>query len=109
MLSRASEFSELGLTSTKVLILNFGTGEAAYALSVAEILRAASVSSEVYPDPVKLKKQLSYADSNKIPWIIKAGEEEINNNMLTIKNMQSGGQEKISFGDLPQFAEKNFR
>jgi len=109
VLNSLNQFSELGLTSTKVLILNFGTGEAAYALSVAEILRAASVSSEVYPDAVKLKKQLSYADSKKIPWIIMAGEEEINNNMLTIKNMQSGGQEKISFGDLPQFAEKNFR
>ncbi|HOW41855.1 MAG TPA: histidine--tRNA ligase, partial [Bacteroidales bacterium] len=108
VLNSLNQFSELGLTSTKVLILNFGTGEAAYALSVAEILRAASVSSEVYPDAVKLKKQLSYADSKKIPWIIMAGEEEINNNMLTIKNMQSGGQEKISFGDLPQFAEKNF-
>ena len=109
VLNSLNQFSELGLTSTKVLILNFGAGEAAYALSVAEILRAASVSSEVYPDPVKLKKQLSYADSKKIPWIIMAGEEEINNNLLTIKNMQSGSQEKISFGDLPQFAEKNFR
>ena len=109
VLNSLNQFSGLGLTSTKVLILNFGAGEAAYALSVAEILRAASVSSEVYPDPVKLKKQLSYADSKKIPWIIMAGEEEINNNLLTIKNMQSGSQEKISFGDLPQFAEKNFR
>lgn len=109
VLNSLNQFSELGLTSTKVLILNFGAGEAAYALSVAEILRAASVSSEVYPDAVKLKKQLSYADSKKIPWIIMAGEEEITNNLLTIKNMQSGSQEKISFGDLPQFAEKNFR
>ena len=109
VLNSLNQFSELGLTSTKVLILNFGAREAAFAITVAEILRAASVSSEVYPDPVKLKKQLSYADSKKIPWIIMAGEEEINNNLLTIKNMQSGSQEKISFGDLPQFAEKNFR
>ena len=54
------------------------------------------VRSELYPDAVKLKKQMSYADSKKIPYIIIAGEDEIKNNTITIKNMSSGEQKKIA-------------
>ena len=43
------------------------------------------ISSEIYPDSVKLKKQMSYADSRNIPYIVIAGEEEITNNMVTLR------------------------
>jgi histidyl-tRNA synthetase len=62
----------------------------------------------LYPDAVKLKKQMSYADSKKIPFIIIAGADEIGNNSVTIKNMTTGVQEKVSREDLQSYAEKNF-
>ena len=102
-------FDDSGISSSEVLVLNFGETETGFTLPVVEELRKLSVGAELYPDPVKLKKQISYADSKKIPWIIIAGDDEIKNNSLTIKNMNSGVQEKIPLYDLRSFAIKNFR
>ncbi len=102
-------FDEKSVSSSEVLVVNFGGAETGYALSVAEELRRLSVNAELYPDAAKLKKQISYADSKKIPWIIIAGEDEIKNNSLAIKNMTTGIQEKISLSDLRSWSEINFR
>ena len=109
VLKQLDLFGDTGVTSSKVLILNFGENETSYALSVIEILRKLSVRSELYPDAVKLKKQMSYADSKKIPFIIIAGADEIGNNSVTIKNMTTGEQEKVPIADLQSYAEKNFK
>jgi len=102
-------FDEKGISSSEVMVVNFGGAETDYALSVVGELRRLSVNAELYPDAARLKKQMSYADSKKIPWIIIAGEDEIKNNSLTIKNMTSGTQEKISLSDLSSWAGINFR
>jgi histidyl-tRNA synthetase len=109
VLKQLDLFDDTGISSSEVLLVNFGESETAYALSVIDILRKLSVRSELYPDPVKLKKQMSYADSRKIPYIIIAGADEIRNNCMTIKNMASGEQEIISMGDLRSYVENNFR
>ena len=109
VLNQLGRFADLSLSATKVLLINFGYQEALFALTIAGMLREQSISTEVFPDPAKLKKQMSYADSKKIPWIIMAGEEEIRDKSLTVKNMSTGKQEKISLADLSGFAEKNFR
>lgn len=108
VLKQLDLFGNTGVTSSQVLMLNFGENETSYALSVIDILRKLSVRSELYPDAVKLKKQMSYADSKKIPFIIIAGADEIGNNSVTIKNMTTGVQEKVSRDDLRSYAEKNF-
>lgn len=96
-------FENITQSSTEVLVLNFGESETKYALKIVGILRKLNVKAELYPDPVKLKKQMSYADARKIPYIIIAGEEEIKNGELTIKTMSSGEQRKISFTELNNF------
>ena len=53
-------------------------------------LRENGISTEVYPDAAKIKKQFSYADAKKIPFVVIAGEEEIKNNTFKIKNMNLG-------------------
>ncbi len=58
------------------------------------------MKTELYPDPVKLKKQMSYADSRKIPYIIIAGEEEIRTGEVTIKVMSSGEQKRVKLNEL---------
>ncbi|HBH85649.1 MAG: histidine--tRNA ligase [Bacteroidetes bacterium GWE2_41_25] len=109
VLKQLDLFDDTSISSSEVLIVNFGESETSYALSVIELLRKLSIRSELYPDPVKLKKQISYADSKKIPFLIIAGADEIQNNCVTIKNMTSGDQEKVSLNELRSYAEKNFK
>jgi len=109
VLNQLDLFGETVISSSEVLLVNFGEKETSYALSVIEVLRKLSVRSELYPDAVKLKKQMSYADSKKIPYIIIAGADEIQNNCITIKKMASGDEEKVSMSDLRSYAEKNFK
>ncbi len=93
-------FSEITDSGTQVLILNFGEKEAVYALKIREMLAGLLISTELYPDAVKLKKQMSYADARRIPFIIIAGEEEIKNNLITLKIMSTGEQIKMTLNDL---------
>jgi len=100
VMNQLNLFSTVVSSSVDILVLNFGNAELKYALFLVSKLRDIGVKSEVYPDSVKLKKQLSYADARKIPFIIMAGDDEIRNNELTIKNMSSGEQKKIPLRDL---------
>lgn len=87
-------------TFTKVLILNFGDQEKDYCLTVVPQLRAAGISVELFPDPVKIKKQMQYADKNQIPFVIIVGKDEIETGMLSLKNMKSGEQNSYKLNDL---------
>jgi len=98
-------FPDLIGTGTVVMFVNFGGKELEYSLKILNNLHSRGVNSELYPDPVKMKKQMSYADSKNIPFVAIAGDEEIEKNEITIKNMLSGGQKKISAVDLWMFFE----
>ncbi|MGD0340910.1 MAG: histidine--tRNA ligase [Bacteroidales bacterium] len=102
-------FRSLRSSSTDVLILNFGKEEVKYGLKILNELRGLGVMSELYPDQVKLKKQMSYADERGIPYIIMAGEEEIKKREITIKVMSSGEQRKISFKDIKHFVKSELK
>ena len=102
-------FGNIKSSSTDVLILNFGEEEVKFGLKILKELRTFGVMAELYPDQVKLKKQMSYADSRKIPYIIIAGEEEIRNREITIKVMSSGEQRKILLKDLKSFVKSELK
>lgn len=106
VLNQLNLFNDIKVSSTEVLLVNFGENETQYALKILDLLRSLGVSTELYPDAVKLKKQMSYADSKKIPYIIIAGEEEIKNNSITIKIMSSGEQRKMPLKDLNSFVKE---
>jgi histidyl-tRNA synthetase len=89
--------------------VNFGENETSYALKILNLLRSLNVRTEFYPDAVKLKKQISYADAKKIPYIIIAGEDEINKNGLTIKIMSSGEQKNMPLIELSKFVKEELR
>ena len=89
-------FPESTVQSTKVLISNFDKLAEIYALPLLQKLRSLGVATELYPAATKLKKQLSYADAKKIPYVILIGEEEIQSGLFSLKNMQSGEQQKLS-------------
>jgi histidyl-tRNA synthetase len=103
VLSQLNLFNDTSVSSTEVLVLNFGENETQYALEILARLHRQEVRSELYPDAVKLKKQMSYADMKKIPFIIIAGEDEIKSNTVTVKVMSSGEQRNIKLKDLDTF------
>ena len=83
-------------SSVKVMFTNFGENESAYCLPVLDKLQQEGISCLLYPDNAKLKKQMSYADVLKIPYVIIVGEEEIKSNEVTVKNMITGEQNRVS-------------
>jgi histidyl-tRNA synthetase len=88
--------AEAKASATTVLFTNFGDAEAAASLKLAKDLRNAGVATEVYPDPVKMKKQMGYADSNAIPFVAIIGESELAEGKVTVKNMSTGVQTTVS-------------
>jgi len=103
VLNELNLFPEDVKTSTRVLFVNFGEKEVKYCLPIASKLRNRGISTEVYPDAAKLKKQFSYADAKKIPFVIIAGEQEIENNTLKIKDMTIGTETIVSINEIENF------
>ena len=65
-------------------------------------LRAAGINAEIYPEAAKMKKQMTYADKKNIPYVALVGENEIANNMVTLKNMLTGEQESVAITELAE-------
>jgi len=103
VMSQTGRFSGIGGSPSKVLIVNFGENEISYAMTIRELLTGTGVSTELYPDPVKLKKQIAYADARQIPYLIIAGGEEIKNHQVTLKIMSSGEQKILTPDELMAF------
>ncbi len=89
-------FPEDAVASTKVLFVNFGEKEEAYCLPILAKLRASKVNAEIYPEPVKMKKQMTWADRKQVAFVVMVGEEEMNQGKLTLKNMKSGEQQLVT-------------
>lgn len=83
------------VSSSKLLIVNFDKSAEAATLPLLARLRAANIAAELYPTTAKLKKQMSYADSKGVPYVLLVGEEEVASGLFSLKNMQSGEQQKV--------------
>ncbi len=97
---RLFESLNLKQSGTQVLFVNFGTEAEKYCLSISRKLREAGINTELYPDAAKMKKQMAYADANKIPFVVLVGSEEMQSGMIKYKNMNSGVQEEIKVESL---------
>ena len=80
------------LTTTQVLFINFGEQETAYCLPIINKVRSQGIRAEIFPDAAKMKKQMSYANAKQIPFVVLAGENEMNAGKITLKNMETGEQ-----------------
>lgn len=89
-------FPEELSSQTDVLFINFGEKESLFAQKTAHTLREKGVKTEVYPDNAKLKKQMNYANDRHIRFVILAGEEEIRQNKVSLKDMLTGEQQSIA-------------
>lgn len=87
-------------STTELLFVTFGEQELLYSLRWAKALREKGVRVEVYPEPTKMKKQMSYADAKKIPYVAIVGGDEMSADKVMLKNMQTGAQQLVSLEDL---------
>ncbi|MBS1559902.1 MAG: histidine--tRNA ligase [Bacteroidetes bacterium] len=84
-------------TATSALLVTYLDDESFhYGLKLVQNLRHQKIASEIYPDPIKIKKQIEYADKKKIPWVVVIGSDEVKTGMLTLKNMKTGEQSKMT-------------
>ena len=82
--------------SLSVLFVNLGQKESLVSMQLAKELRSNGIDCEVYPSAVKLQKQLKYANDRGCAWVVIIGEEELQNQQLSLKNMESGEQLKFA-------------
>ena len=83
--------SDLGQT-VKVLFVNFGEKEAMQSMIYVKKLREAGISAQLYPDNAKMKKQMTSADNDNIPYVAFVGESELGKDAIVIKDMKTGEQ-----------------
>ena len=83
-------------SGVQLLFINFGAAEAAHCLRLAAQARLAGIATEVYPDSVKMKKQMSYANAHNVPFVALVGETEIAEGRITLKNMTTGEQQSLT-------------
>ena len=88
------------LGTTKAMFINFGQKEEAYCLPILGRLRQAGINAEIFPDSSKMKKQMNYANKKNIPFVIMAGESEIEEKVVSLKDMTSGEQFKVTVEEL---------
>ena len=83
-------------SGVQLLFINFGAAEAAHCLRLAAQARLAGIATEVYPDSVKMKKQMSYANAHNVPYVALVGETEMAEGRITLKNMTTGEQQSLT-------------
>ncbi len=86
--------------ATTVMLVNFGGNEELVSLKLLQKLHEAGISAELYPEPLKMKKQFSYADNKKIPYALIIGADEAVSGTCQLKNMLTGEQEKFSADEI---------
>ncbi len=99
VLVQTNGFPEASVNATQVFFVNFGEKEELYCLSIIHKLRNKGIKAEIYPEAAKMKKQMNYANKKQIPFVVLAGENEMNEQKLTLKNMETGDQKTISVDD----------
>ena len=87
-------------STMQILFAAFGDAELTYALKWAKELRQAGKAVEVYPEPAKMKKQMSYADAKQIPFVAIVGGDEMVQNKVMLKNMTTGEQKLVTLEEL---------
>jgi histidyl-tRNA synthetase len=100
VLLQANLFPLHSTETTKVLFVNFGEKEEAYCLPVLAEIRKNGINAEIFPDNAKMQKQMTYANKKNIPFVVLAGETEMQSKKFTLKNMETGKQNSVSAEEL---------
>jgi histidyl-tRNA synthetase len=93
-------FPNQTLNGTKILFVYFDENGQNYALNILRSLRKSSISSEIYPEPAKIKKQMQYANDNSIPFVAIVGDNEMQQSNVMLKNMETGEQNSVKIEEI---------
>lgn len=96
VLNQLDLYPKEAVDSTRLLFINFGEKETEYCLPIAAMARNAGISTEIYPDTVKMKKQMAYANAKQIPFVAIIGENEMADGKVMLKDMQTGEQRLVT-------------
>lgn len=100
VLNQLDLYPKDALLTTQLLFVNFGEKEEAYLLPLVAQVRAAGIRTELYPESAKMKKQMGYADTKKIPYVAIVGETEMAEGKINVKNMITGEQQLLTVDEL---------
>ncbi|MCJ2379257.1 histidine--tRNA ligase [Parabacteroides sp. AGMB00274] len=100
VLNQLDLYPKDALQTTQLLFVNFGAKEEAYLLPLVAQVRAAGIRTELYPESAKMKKQMGYADTKKIPYVAIVGETEMSEGKINVKNMITGEQQLLTVDEL---------
>ncbi len=100
VLNALDAYPKEAVNGTQLLFINFGEKETAFSMPIAARLREEGIRTEVFPDSVKMKKQMSYANAKSIPFVALVGENEMNEGKVTLKNMTTGEQNLVTPDEL---------
>lgn len=95
-------------TGTQILFINFSEEETNLILPLVHSLREADLNVEIYPEPAKMRKQMNYANSTHVPYVAFVGKKELENDVINLKNMESGEQKDYTKEELVEFLQKRF-
>ena len=107
VLNQLELYPEDAVGGCRILFINFGLREAKQCMAYARKLRTEGISAEVYPDSVKMKKQMSYANAHDVPYVALVGENEIKEGKLMLKDMVSGNQQLVSIEEVVELLNKS--
>ena len=92
VLNQLNLYPETSEEQTRILFVSFGEKELMYSLPWINFLRNNKINTEIYPEAAKMKKQMTYADNKRIPFVAIVGETEMNEGKVMLKNMKTGDQ-----------------
>jgi len=96
VLNQLDLYPKEAVKGTQLLFINFGEQEAAFSMQVLSKVRAAGIRAELYPDCCKMKKQMSYANAKKVPYVALVGDNELSEGKVTLKDMNTGEQHLLT-------------
>lgn len=102
VMNQLNLYPEESIHTTQVMFVNFGEKEAMHSLGIIGSLRAEGISAELFPSCDKMKKQMGYANSHKIPYVAIIGEQEIQDGTIAVKNMSTGEQKQMTTEELKE-------
>ena len=108
VLNQLDLYPKDSIQGTQVLFVNFGEKEEAYIYPFVTKMRQSNIPTEIYPEAAKMKKQMSYANANNIPYVVIAGEKEMAENKITLKNMLTGEQMIVCIDEAIQLMVKDW-
>ncbi|MGB2423295.1 MAG: histidine--tRNA ligase [Flavobacteriales bacterium] len=99
VLNHFEAWPELRTDGLDVMVAQMEGGQVGRELEVAAAMRKAGCSSEIYPEPAKLKKQFKYANDRGTRWVAIVGEAELASGTVTLKDMREGSQHEVTLAE----------